>query len=47
MQARYSLVGFPQITKYFDYYLPERAHFSQSEEYLSRMNRARKNYLSN
>jgi hypothetical protein len=47
MQARYSLVGFPEISKHFDYYLPERAHFIQSEEYLSRMNRARKNYISN
>jgi len=45
--ARYSLIGVPYTTKPFEYTTQTGDEISDSENYIIRLGRARKNYLSN
>ena len=45
--ARYSLMGIPYFSKKFDYSPSQNENLSDSETYLIRLGRARKNYMSN
>ena len=45
--ARYSLIGVPYTNKSFEYSTKVSDNIAESENYLNRLSRARKNYLSN
>jgi hypothetical protein len=45
--ARYSLLGVPYTNKSFEYNTPVGDELNDSENYLIRLARARKNYMSN
>jgi hypothetical protein len=45
--AKYSLAGLPYFTKTFEYTTQATEELSESENYLTKLARARKNYMSN
>lgn len=45
--ARYSLLGVPYSSKNFEYSTKEGKEINDSETYLIRISKARKNYMSN